>query len=126
MPFDFVVHPIRWHRCPSVAADPHAQSWLMLESHRGLASKTLDAHSRALERYLSFLGPGHFSSVSIARAEFGFYRARLQAGDVRLSNATVQQLLTVVRLFHAYLMEEGARSNNPAAQNYTGRSVHER
>jgi hypothetical protein len=49
---DFVVHPVRWERCPLVAADLHACSWLTLQSRRGLAPNTLDAYSRALERYL--------------------------------------------------------------------------
>ena len=35
----------------------------------------------------------------------------------------MQQLLTVVRLFHAYLMEEGVRANNPAATSHTGRPL---
>jgi site-specific recombinase XerD len=35
----------------------------------------------------------------------------------------MQQLLTVIRLFHAYLMEEGVRANNPAAHSHTGRPL---
>jgi hypothetical protein len=66
LPCDFVVHPIRWDRCPLVAADPHARSWLTIQSHRGLAYNTLDAYSRCLERYLSFLGPHQFSCVSVS------------------------------------------------------------
>jgi hypothetical protein len=27
---DFVVHPIRWDRCPSAAGDPHARAWITL------------------------------------------------------------------------------------------------
>ena len=115
MSSDFVVHPIRWDRCLLAAADPHARAWLTLQSHRGLARNTLDAYSRALERYFRFLAQLHFSCISITRAEIGLYLASLQADGARLSNATMQQLLTVVRLFHAYLMEEGVRANNPAA-----------
>jgi site-specific recombinase XerD len=40
-----------------------------------------------------------------------------------LSNATVQQLLTVIRLFHAYLIEEGVRGDNPAAAALTSRPL---
>jgi hypothetical protein len=40
LPCDFVVHPIRWDRCPFVAADPQARSWLTIQSHRGLAYNT--------------------------------------------------------------------------------------
>ena len=98
--------------CLLAAADPHARAWLTLQSHRGLAHNTLDAYSRSLERYFRFLAQLHFSSVSITRAEVGLYLASLQADGAVLSNATMQQLLTVVRLFHTYLMEEGVRANN--------------
>jgi hypothetical protein len=108
---DFVVHPIRWGRFPFVAADPYARAWVTLQAHRGLAHNTLDA----------FLAQLQLSCVSATRAEFGLYLASLQAAGTRLSNATLQQLLTVVRLFHAYLMEEGVRANNPAANSHTGR-----
>jgi integrase/recombinase XerD len=47
--------------------------------------------------------------------------ASLQADG--LSNATMQQLLTDIRLFHAYLMEEGVRANNPASHSHTGRPL---
>ena len=120
---DFVVHPICWDRCPFAAADLHARAWLTLQSHRGLAHNTLDAYSRALDRYFRFLAELHISSVSITRAEIGLYLASLQADGAVLSNATMQQLLTVVRLFHTYLMEEGVRANNPAATSLTGRPL---
>jgi integrase/recombinase XerD len=102
--FDFVVHPIRWEHCPLVAADLHACSWLTLQSRRGLAPNTLDAYSRALERYLGFLDSRCIASLVATRGDVGLYLASFQR---RLSNATIQQLLTVVRLFHAYLLEEG-------------------
>jgi site-specific recombinase XerD len=103
---DFVVHPIRWGRFPFVAADPYARAWVTLQAHRGLAHNTLDAYSRGLERYFHFLAQLQLSCVSVTRAEFGLYLASFQAAGTRLSNATLQQLLTVVRLFHAYLMEK--------------------
>ena len=120
---DFVVHPIRWDRYLLAAADPHASAWLTLQSHRGLAHNTLDAYSRALDRYFRFLAELHISCVSITRTEFGLYPASLQADGAGLSNATMQQLLTVVRLFHAYLMEEGVRANNPVATSHPGRPL---
>ncbi len=123
MSFEFIVHPIRWERCPLVTADPHACSWLTLQSHRGLASNTLDAYSRALERYVSFLKLHSLLSTSVTRGDLGLYLATLHTGKIRLSNATIQQLLTVVRFFHAYLMEEGVRPNNPATQSGSGRAV---
>jgi len=120
---DFVVHPVRWDRCPLAAADPHAHAWLTLQSHRGLARNTLDAYSRGLERYFHFLSQRHLSAEAVTRAEIGLYLASLQADGVRLSNATMLQLLTIVRLFHIYLMEEGVRANNPVAHSHTGRPL---
>ena len=123
MAFDFVVHPIRWDRCPLAAADSYARSWLTHQSRRGLAANTLDAYSRALERYLAFMAARRLCSHSVTRGDLGTYLSELQGNGVHLSNATIQQLLTVVRLFHVYLMEEGARSNNPAAQRSGGRAM---
>ena len=109
MSSDFVVHPIHLERFPLISADLHACSWLTLQSRRGLAPNTLAAYSRALERYLEFLKRASMASVTVTRGDVGLYLASF---SVALSNATVQQFLTVVRLFHAYLMEEGLRSNN--------------
>jgi site-specific recombinase XerD len=117
---DFVVHPVRWERCPLVAADLHACSWLTLQSRRGLAPNTLDAYSRALERYLGFLDSRCIASSVATRGDVGLYLASFHAG---LSNATVQQFLTVVRLFHAYLVEEGVRPNSPVTQTGGGRGM---
>ncbi|HEX3893463.1 MAG TPA: site-specific integrase [Terracidiphilus sp.] len=83
MSSDFVVHPIRWDRCPFAAADLHSCAWLTLQAHRGLTHNTLDAYSRALERYFRFLAELHFSCTSITRAEIGLYLASLQAKGVR-------------------------------------------
>jgi integrase/recombinase XerD len=122
---DFIVHPIRWDRCPLVAADPHARSWLTIQSHRGLAYNTLNVYSRALEPWNATLASWDhaISLVYLQHADVGFYLASLQSDGARLSNATIQQLLTVVRLFHTYLMEEGVRSNNPVEQSYAGRAM---
>src|SRR5580698_8337848 len=76
---DFVVHPIRWDRCLLAAADPHARAWLTLQSHRGLAPNTLDAYSRALERYFHFLTQLRLSCVSVTRSEVALYLGNLQA-----------------------------------------------
>ncbi len=117
---DFVVYPIRWERSPFVAADLHARSWLALQARRGLASNTVEAYSRALERYLKFLHSHCIAAASATRGDVGLYLGSFQPV---LSNATVQQLLTVVRLFHAYLIEEGVRPSTPVAQNSGGRAM---
>jgi len=121
---DFVVHPVRWDRCPLVAADPHARAWLTIQAHRGLAKNTLEAYARCLERYLCFVGSHQTSCTAITRSEIAFYFSSVQqAASGPPANATIQQMLTVVRLFHAYLMEEGVRSNNPATNGCTARPL---
>jgi integrase/recombinase XerD len=122
MSFDFTVHPLRWERCPLVADDPHARSWLILQSHRGLALNTLDAYTRALERYFQFLQQRGLSSLSVSRGDLGLYLAGMKI-EPPLANATVQLLLTVVRLFHVYLIEEGVRSTSPIGQGGAGRGL---
>lgn len=90
------------------------------QSRRGLAPNTLDAYSRTLERYLGFLDSRCIASSVATRGDVCLYLASFHAG---LSNATVQQFLTVVRLFHAYLMEEGVRPNSPVTQTGGGRGM---
>ena len=46
----------------------------------------------------------------------GTYLASLQSHDRSFSNATVQQRLTVVRLFYSYLVEEGVCKKSPVGQ----------
>jgi integrase/recombinase XerD len=85
-----------------------------------LAPNTLDAYSRALERYLRFLESRSITSLAVTRGDVGLYLAGFQT---RLSNATIQQLLTVVRLFHAFLMEDGVRPSSPVTQTGGGRGM---
>ena len=79
VPFAFTVHPIRRDRCPLLASDAHAHAWFLLQSHRSLSANTLDAYSRALERYLAFLRLARVASVSATRADVGQYLTALQA-----------------------------------------------
>ena len=113
---NFVVHPVRWDRCPTVAAHPLCRAWLTFQSHRGLAENTLDAYSRGLEIFLRFLSDRQISVPAVTRVHIGTYLASLQSDDRRLSNATVQQRLTVFRLFYSYLVEEGVCRKNPVGQ----------
>jgi|SRR5580658_7511702 integrase/recombinase XerD len=104
---NFVVQPVRWDRCPAVAAHPMCRAWLTFQSHRGLAGNTLDAYSRGLEAFLHFLSDEQLSIPAVTRIHIGSYLASLQSRVGYLSNATVQQQLTVLRLFYCYLSEEG-------------------
>ena len=96
-----------------MAAHPLCRAWLTFQSHRGLAENTLDAYSRGLETFLRFLSDRQLSVPAIGRIHIGTYLASLQNHARSLSNATVQQRLTVLRLFYSYLVEEGVCKNNP-------------
>jgi integrase/recombinase XerD len=113
---DFVVHQIRWDRCPTVAAHPMCRAWLTFQSHRGLAENSLDAYSRGLEIFLRFLSDQRLPVPAVTRVHIGTYLASLQRNDRCLSNATVQQRLTVLRLFYSYLVEEAVCKTNPVGQ----------
>ena len=73
---------------------------------------TLDAYGRNLERYLSFLRRAGVPPWDVKQDQVALYLHDLLAISVtpekesRLANATIQQHLTTVRLFHEYLLEE--------------------
>ena len=113
--------PIEWFRYPFVATDTLAKAWLTTETLLGLAPNTLDAYARGLDDFLGFCQKASISPATATRADLARY-----VGDLRgrprsstqqepqdhvptmgLSNATLQQRLTAVRLFFDFLIEEG-------------------
>ena len=118
MALEFSICPLRWERYQQVSKDPHAREWLQFQAARGLAANTLDAYGRDLDTYLRFLASSGISLDSIVRSTLGAYirsitelpvpRVLKNGRETRttLSNATLQQHLTVVRLFHDFLVEE--------------------
>ena len=121
---------IEWFRYPFVAANDLAKTWLTTEALLGLAPNTLDAYARGLNDFLGFCQHADISPVTATRADLARY-----VGDLRgrprpnshqdasaltpltgLSNATLQQRLTAVRLFFDFLMEEGQRTEHPVGR----------
>lgn len=121
---------IEWLRYPFVAANALARTWLTTETLLGLAPNTLDAYARGLDDFLSFCQRADISPVTATRADLARY-----VGDLRgrprpashqgsselapltgLSNATLQQRLTAVRLFFDFLIEEGQRTDHPVGR----------
>ena len=109
----FVVQPIRWERVPLAAAQPLCRAWLTFQSQRGLSHNTPEAYSRGLESFLRFLADQHLPIPVVTRAHVGAYLATMQAGRSAISNATVQQRITVLRLFYSNLVDDGLCSTNP-------------
>ncbi len=83
---------------------------------RGLAQNTLDAYRRALDHYLDYLAVHHTSYETVSRAEIGTFVRELLGPPRELASASVQLVLTVVRLFHGYLVEEGMRPQTPISR----------
>lgn len=109
MAVDFIVEPIRWKFFPHAAGEPLSRAWLHFQSQRGLSRNTLDAYCRGLEIFLRFLADKKLAVASVTRADIGEYLARM----VSICNATIQQRLTVLRLFYGYLVDEGVCAKNP-------------
>jgi site-specific recombinase XerD len=105
-----------WDRFERISGDHVARSWMKWQLSRGLAQNTIDAYARALERYLRFLETHRLSYNSVTRTDVGWFIRDLFALPGHLSLSSGQLVLTVVRLFHGFLVEEGIRSNTPIAR----------
>src|SRR5882762_10442101 len=96
--------------------EAHCREWLTWQWNRGLAANTLEAYGRGLERYLLFLAGRNITIESATRLDIAAYvRDLLSPGTAAsdsqrtdtfdtLANATLQQRVTVIRLFYDYLV----------------------
>ena len=115
-------------RWPVLATVPAALAWLCMRTDLGIAPRTLDAYARGLSEYLAFCAALRIDSLSAGREHVARFvrhlteRSSRHAGAVCcsvrpcLSNATVQQRLTAVRLFYDHLVEDGLRDTNPVGR----------
>ena len=120
---------ICWERYPLVVQTPHARCWLTVQAQLGLAPNTLAAYGRALGDYLAFCARQTIVSESATTVQIAAYvrdlterphprapTTHVLGTSAGLANATMQQRLTVVRLYYDYLMEEGVRADNPVGR----------
>jgi integrase/recombinase XerD len=138
MSLEFTICEVRWERYPRVSENAHAREWLKFQSTRGLAANTLDAYGRDLDAYLRFLESGGVELQSVVRSTIGAYvqdiaqhppsRFLKTKPELRttVSNATLQQHLTVIRLFYDYLVEEKVCARHPVRPPIGGRSLIQR
>jgi len=120
---------VRWEFYPLVAQDEHAHAWLQLQVHLQLAPSTIDAYGRCLNDYLAFCAGHRVDPATISRDQVALYvqdlatRPNPKGANIitldsgrGLSNSTMQQRITVARLYQDYLVEKQVRQNNPVAR----------
>jgi site-specific recombinase XerD len=123
--------PLRWERYPLVSELPSARAWLSFQSKRGLAPNTLEAYGRGLQEFLGFAAGNAIFAEQATRHDIASYIAALRCrpnkraasvitlnSGARLSNATLQQRITAVRLYYDFLVEEGVRGSNPVGRGW--------
>lgn len=109
---------VDWQRYPQVSEQVEAKRWLQAQEHLGLSANTIDAYGRAVEDYFRVCIDHHIDPLEATLEHVALFvhsmRTRKQKdGRVGLANATIHQRLTGVRLYYAFLVEEGIRQRNP-------------
>jgi len=109
-----------WSRLPHVAAEPQGRSWLTLLGDLGRSPATLDAYARGLDQYLGFCHACGVAAVAATLEHVSLFVRHLRGEDSHLlpvrpavSNATLQQRITAVRLWYDHLVYQGLRERNP-------------
>lgn len=94
--------------------DSQAEAFLeMLAAERGAAGNTLAAYRADLEDFATFLG-GRSSLAAAQDGDLAAYMASLK--DAGLSARTQARRLSALRQFYLFLLREGRRDDNPAAE----------
>jgi integrase/recombinase XerD len=120
---------VRWEQYSLVASDSTAHAWLQLQANLQLASNTIDAYGRCLNDYLAFCAKHQVTPEIVTREHIALYvqdlatRPNPKGANILtldsgrgLSNSTMQQRLTVARLYHDYLVEKQLRPDHPIAR----------
>lgn len=104
---------IRWDRLPLARSLPAAHDWLVQTASAGLSPSTIDAYSRAVERYLAHCRARRIDPNAATTRHITAYLDELRTAGLR--RATLHQRVTAIRLFYAFAAERGVRVDNPAA-----------
>ncbi len=122
---------VRWEQYPLVAQHELARHWLQRQAYLQLASTTIDAYGRCLNDYLRFCTQHSVQPEAVTRDLVALYVQDLaqrpnpkgakilsiQSGH-GLSNATMQQRITVLGLFCDSLIEQQLRQDNPVGRGH--------
>ncbi|GAB4440312.1 MAG: site-specific integrase [Chloroflexi bacterium OHK40] len=118
-----------WKRFPIIASDSYARPWVLIQRNLQLAPNTVLAYARALEDYLTFCQRTATPPHTATREQLAIYvrdltgrpnprRPAAEPAAPGLANATIQQYLTVLRLFFDYLLECGVIERNPVGRGH--------
>jgi integrase/recombinase XerD len=116
--------PVEFGRYPALAAIRSVRDWLGILEKVQRADATLSAYAASLEDFVRFAERRDIDVLTASRQEVAEYVAdltqrpqpRSRRRPIGLSNATIQQRLTALRLFFEYLIEEGLRETNPVGR----------
>ncbi len=122
---------VRWELYPLVAASALPHAWLQRQSHLQLAPNTVDAYGRCLNDFLAFCQRSGIVPEAITRDQVALYvqdlahRPTPKGANMLsiehgrgLSNSTMQQRITVLRLFCDSLIEQQLRQDNPVGRGH--------
>src|SRR6266567_8610564 len=122
---------LRWELYPLVAANDRGRHWLQLQEYLQLAPKTIDAYGRSLDDFFDFCQRSEMAPETINREQVTLYvhdlahRPNPRGTNVLsiergqgLSNSTMQQRITVLRLFCDSLLEQHLRQDNPVGRGH--------
>ena len=122
---------IRWEYYPLVARHEMARTWLQVQANLQLRPKTIDAYGRSLNDYLAFCAKHDIVPEAVTRDLVALYVQDLAhrpnpkgtkvlsiESGCGLSNATMQQRITVLRLFCDSLIEHQLRQDNPVGRGH--------
>ncbi|HEY6411005.1 MAG TPA: site-specific integrase [Ktedonobacteraceae bacterium] len=122
---------IRWEQYPLVVQYELARNWLQRQAHLQLAPNTVDAYGRCLNDYLAFCAKHNIQPEAVTRDLVALYvqdlahRPNPKGANMLsieqgrgLSNSTMQQRITVLRLFCDSLIEQQLRQDNPVGRGH--------
>jgi site-specific recombinase XerD len=122
---------VRWEYYPLVAQHELARTWLQVQANLQLRPKTIDAYGRSLNDYLAFCAKHDIVPEAVTRDLVALYVQDLARrpnpkgakilsieSGCGLSNATMQQRITVLRLFCDSLIEHQLRQDNPVGRGH--------
>jgi site-specific recombinase XerD len=122
---------IRWELYPLVAVSERSRAWLQLQEYLQLAPKTIDAYGRCLDDFLDFCQRSGVVPEAITHEQVTLYvhdlahRPNPKGNKVLsiehgqgLANSTMQQRITVLRLFCDSLVEQQLRQDNPVGRGH--------